>query len=815
MKELLFISLSPDRPVAARLEALHTLREHLRDEEVVHELARRARVEESVEVRRAMLGAIAECPITRLKDRGPWLEALVYFASMEPEADLRRAAIAALGPTGHGEEVIAETLVCDLDETVQVACLGALAQRPALSRAGVERLVAYAARAPVALRGRVVAMLMRLDRADQERGLLALLTPWEPEEVRAAVLGALAALAALSPATAKALVAHARNETSRELRRRAVEILANAARAEPALFPIVLEYVERHPDHAELAEAFRNRLASVPGAAEALREALARARSPRLKIALLDLLGDAAGPAPLMALADPSPWVRDRAVALCAGLARRHPEETARALVEALERETDVVLREGMAGVLGAIGRLPREVEDRVVALASREQDPGVEQALARAALAVAIDDHNRDALVAVYRRVLLEPFFDDRLQRQVLERLKSVAYGSHPELAESLKALMERSGDIAVVDDLHDLLRTLEPDAGPLAGFLLKLFFRFAHHYARDPLHRWVKEFKELAAGDEAVAARIPYVATLTGATWILEGAATKSAFMDAMRAALEGKGGYRADMNLLDEAWKSRALRRADLVALFERLLETPGREGLMQRVMRIMAEGKLVTPAVIDRALAHLRRRKDYEIRRFLEECGPLEPSYRERVFGAFTQEAYDEWCRLDGEAKDGKAPPRTWNDWEYQGWRCAHPDWPVADLAVALGDWEELARRLEAPPAAGAHPRRTLQYLILERRWRYPGSEWTEFCHLPAAAHARFVLAAGRLARATAADPSMAALRDRAVVMVRQEWRFFREKKGGVTPELEAVRGEANAELARLAARFGRDERYGMI
>jgi hypothetical protein len=810
MHEVLKAAIAPERSAAERLKSLAELREFLRDEAVVHELAAAARVEETLEVRRAMLQAMVACDVTRLKDRAPYVDALSYFATAEAEPDLRLIAVAWLGElAAHDpavESVLSETLVCDLHEKVQEACITGLMRCARKSRETVAKILAYGRRAPLSMRSRLLDLVAQLGAADQQSALVALLHPWEPPAIRAQVLDRLASFPSLSTEAAAALVAHVRQEPDRGLRRKAVAILAAASHADPALFSTALELLEEVPDHAELLAAFRDRLASFPDLVGKLQALFGKSGSPRLKIALVDLLGESCGVDLAVAvLRDPNPWVRYRAITLCGALLPRHPVEVMRALAAAIPAESVVTLREAMVRQFLGSGRKEKEIERALVAIAEKETEPAIEEALIGAVLGVAIDDDNRAALLRIYRKVLTEPFFDPRTKAAVLDRLKAYAYRDEPELVECFKSILERTPDIETVDALHEQLRKLEPDLASLAPLFVKLFYRFAHHYARDPLHQWVKDFRDLAPNHEEIRGHLATVVQLTGATWAMDqvdASAAKSVFRPAMLEALSSNSGYRAAQNLLDEAWEKRTLKKSDLLWLFRRLLVTPQQDGLKQQVMKIMTEGKLVNGEIVDACLAHLQRHGDYEVKKFLEEAGPAEPTYRERVVKAFTQEAYSDYGRRREEANDVKEPPRTWNNWEYQGWRLMHPGWAIGELFTDLYAFDEFERALSSPPDPSVPAVKSIHYVVLEAMWRLSGKDWGRFQKITADEFACVIRGAGALMR-----QSTGALRDRAVAVVKAMWRFFLEKKGQVTPELADIGGEASIELLKLNAGFG--------
>ena len=103
--------------------------------------------------------------------------------------------------------------------------------------------------------------------------------------------------------------------------------------------------------------------------------------------------------------------------------------------------------------------------------------------------------------------------------------------------------------------------------------------------------------------------------------------------------------------------------------------------------------MTEAKYVTPEIVDRCFKALRDDPNgmgtFEIKKFLEAHGNLDLGFRAKALKAFNQADYTDFCRI-GTPSDVRALPKNWNDWEYNGWRLAHRDWPMAELCAAHPD-----------------------------------------------------------------------------------------------------------------------------
>jgi hypothetical protein len=807
---LLDLALSSERTAEDRIRSLRALEPLLHDESVVRHLMAAARTEASVEVRSALFAAVTSVDVTRLADRAAFVDTLAYFATLEPESSLRARAIERLGALAEGEAIIAETLVCDLDDAVQLACLEALH----LSRKApetVEAILSYARRAPGWSLPSLLVLLRELERPQAQAAFVLLLTPWTNPPVQMAALNHLAAYPWLEPATATALTEYIGVRPDPPLAQRALDILLAKEDLDPATFERLVERLASPPDlaalfdHERLVTAFRDRLGSRPELAGRLTDLVLTTSSSRLKLRIMAVLAPARMPEVFIALlADANPMVREAAVAWCSEHLAEHTDLLSPALAAAIPNEPLPRLRHAMVAAFLASGRKGSAVERELVAWFEQENDPRIQATLGAVLPTIAVTDENRSAILAAYRTVLTDPVFDDGLKAVVTERLRSFAYRDEPQLVACLQSLLEGATDIERVDELHAQLRRLEPDLDVMVPTLLTLFYRFVHHYPREPLHGWLRDFRDAASRLDHVREQIPYIVRLTGATWILDGAdagarkqALLPAFMDAVR-----QDAFMGPQRLLAEAYQSRTLRRRDLLAIFERIVDWPGQEALLQQVFAIMRDAKLVTPEVVERCLQTLADRPGgyatYEILRFVEHAGPQELGYRERIVGLFTQEAYTRYCLMDGSPRDIRDLPRTWHDWEWQSWRLMHDGWPVASLYFALDPRSEMRALVASPPAAGVPAVTTIQYLVLSH-W------WSKTLELEEDDY----LALGRLMATTAGDPSMRLLRERALCLFSRRWNaWVGARRGKPLPvQLATMAADAYAELCGLHPTYG--------
>ncbi|HTW08040.1 MAG TPA: hypothetical protein VME46_11040, partial [Acidimicrobiales bacterium] len=248
----LALALGGDRSSEERTSSLLALGDYLGDDDAVVAVAAAARGEEDARVRAVLLQLVAKADADQLARLPEALEVVGRISALDPETGVRLLANRVLSRVASAYpgawDIVAENLVYDLDPGVQAACLAALATctRPGPQLA--ERLVAFAAEVPPSLRRPLVDLYRLLPRPALEAGAVALLDPLESEAVRRDVLGALAGLPSLSPATVAALAWYLQAEQLPELRQQAVELLSEGTRATPELLADVLAAVLATPE---------------------------------------------------------------------------------------------------------------------------------------------------------------------------------------------------------------------------------------------------------------------------------------------------------------------------------------------------------------------------------------------------------------------------------------------------------------------------------------------------------------------------------------------------------------------------------------
>jgi len=806
MREILAVVLAEDRDPRERIVALRALGDYLHDEEVVFALVEAARKERTVSVRAAMLDVLLTLDITWLTRRDEYLETVIAFSALEMEPALRAAAVrrlATLAPAdATARAVLAENLVQDLDEEVQRYCLAGLAGCPIKEPLVVDRLLAYARQAPPTLREDLLRVYAQLDCAYFEAGLLALLNPLETAPLRHRILTLLEGLPSLSRTVAEPLLAYLHAEPLPDLRELAVRILANGVQASPDLLEAVLDAVQASPEEAALLQAFWNRLCAMPEAIPKLQALFRTTGSQQVKLYLLQLLDESEVVALFTAaIGDLGPWVRLAAVRWCKRHARQYSGAISQALATRIPVEHITHLRAEMIGVLGAVGRLDAATERAIVRWLPEEVSPEAQQILASILPEVAVTDENRGEILRAYLKVLREPFFDEALKAKVGERLRAFSYQDEPDLIACLVALLERATDLIEVERLYAQLSALQQDFLSLASLVRNLFYRFIGQYPQALLDQWLRSLANASAQRPDIRAEIPYMVRLTGASWILDKAAPdaqKAALLPTLLEAVRHNRTLLDAQCLLDDAYKRRTLRKSDAIALFKELLTYHDQYPLLDSVLRMLQEAKIVTADIVESSLLWLCRfpgaSATYNVQQYLLAMGPLEPSYVERLSLAFSAETYRRFCLLCAGTDRHLTPPRGWD--EYWSPPFGLRDWPIAALYFAQASPEALADKLDTAPIdrAGEDVAQSFAYLILAHLNRRQSLDEP------------LLLAVGRLMRRSSSRPEAETLYDRALNAFDRHWPAFSQTGRGTPLHPELARMAAEAFVALCVRRY---------
>lgn len=837
--------LAPDRPTAQRVELLHSLREELRGEKATLSLLAAAQNEKTLELRRAFFEFAARSDITRISDRAAYIDGFLYFAAIEEETSLRRTALSRLGEWNAQnpviEDVLVESLLCELDTDLQRTCLAGLKDCVRLKPENIQRLLEFLPQSPADLRGKLIKLLVRFDAETAQAALVQLLDPAERNGIRISVLEELANLPRLDASTLEALQTFISNEPDADLQSRAIAILRDSKQIDVEMFQIVFNLFARFPDRTDLIEAVRHRLASFPELIEKLGDLFRSVLSAQARVRIVEMLERVeAVPFFIEALNDPNWQVRRAAIQCCARHHAGHAAEIESAMLGAACVESIVTLREAMAAVFSSRNSRDAAIDRGLLEWMDRETEPRVERVLARSLAAIPPSRDSDGALIRAYQKILLDPAFDEldpersKCRDEIVGQLRNFAFSDSPELAQCLRTLLWRTSSIEEVEELYARLRELEPDVRAHADLILALFFRFVGEYPRAPLDKWVNDFQALAPSNPVIRAQIPYIVKLTGATWLNSSAEAedrKSMVLPGLMEQIRRDNWIEAG-RLLRESWENRSMRKSDMILFFKKLLRKPGEESLMQSALVMMAKGGVTTPDILALGFAYLDEfprggtytymiseflqgknqdstpmRSISEVRVDLEAARKQDPHYLKGVFDAFNQRGLNRYFRLLPEEMEAPPPITNWNEWEYEKWTGKGIEWSIANMFLALKPFDRIGELLAAPLDPAETRGRSIHYLLLLWLWQNPNDG------LPPKVLDALLRGIGTLFRNTVEKRAFALLHDRATLVFRMYWtrQINSQTNRSVAPDFAELAAEVYAELCAISGQFDTDEK----
>ncbi|WP_343668980.1 hypothetical protein [Chitinophaga sp.] len=806
------ILISAERPEHERLEALNSLQPFLETDEAVEKLAAAAREENTLSVRAHMLKLLVNIPTTRLSQREALIDTLSWFACLEPERPLRRLAIEAVSNLAAHldgvQEILADTLVNDLDPVIQQICLEGLSRTVNISADTITKVGDFIALAPASVKPALLYLVTRFPTDTAATLALQFLSPLEGRKTRETAIGFLAGLPAPSATVIEQLSTRFMAETDLYVRRAIIALLSNLREIDTTLFSGIFSALQKAPDQPELLALVRDRLVAHPELQGALTQLFAQTPSAGLKIRVLSLLKHCEIPALLItALHDKNPYVREAAIPyLEKKFVLLEP-----ALAEAIKEEPLPALRSALVTVLLHSGRKSEATLQLLTNLAIAETDHYLKTQLINAVLEVPVTPANKEALLQLFREVLESNWYPDQTRNAVIARLKTFSYSDSPDLKRSLGLLLEQSKDIRELAATYALLKTLEVDFSQLAPAILTSLYRHIAWYPQSPLDEWVQLLGKLAATDTNVRAQLPHIISLTKANWLLSDADKSDqtgAFLPAFRQTMMKKNGMQTFMEaerMLQDAWQNRTIKKAEVIELYKLLLSMPKPGGILHQLLQIMQTGKLVTPELVQISLDYLQNASDkdaqYMVRKYLEGTGFIDPAYREQLNRLFTPENYAQYIKFSMPTLHSKRRYATLNDWEYQGWAALYSQWPIAELLFALEPGDLIEQIFNNIPDSNS-PEATLPYVVLEHLFRQANGKWARSIYGDVQKLQSFLTLLYNNIRQL---PEENTLRDRMVYVFWKKWNDY-ARQASPGPELTAAAAHVYIAVCKVVKRL---------
>lgn len=810
------ILISAERSEHERLEALNSLQPFLETDEAVDKLATAAREENTLSVRTRMLELLVNIPITRISQREALIDTLSWFACLEPERPLRLLVIATLSNLAAHldsvQEILADTLVNDLDPLIQQYCIDGLQRSVNKSADTITKVSEFIALSPAGIKAPLLELIKQFPTDTAATLALQFLSPLEDRSTRESAIAFLASLPAPSATVIEDLAARFMSETDLYVRAAIIKLLSNLREIDTTLFSGIFSAMQKAPDQPELLALIRDRLVAHPELQSSLTQLFAQTPSAGLKIRVLSLLEHCEIPELLIAaLHDKNPYVREAAIPYLEKKFVQHQQLLEPALADAIKQEPLLALRSALVSVILHSGRKSASTLDLITQLAVAETDHYLKTQLINAALEVPVTPENKDALLQLFREVLESNWYPDQIRNAVIERLKTFSYTDSPDLKRSLGLLLEQSKDIRELAATYSLLKTLEVDFSELAPAITTSLYRHIAYYAQSPLDEWVQMLGKLAATDTAVRAQLPHIVSLTKANWLLsdtDKADQTGAFLPAFRQTMMKKNGMQTFMEaerMLQDAWQNRTIKKAEVIELYKLLLSMPKPGGILHQLLQIMQTGKLVTPELVQLSLDYLQNASDkdaqYMVRKYLEGTGFIDPEYRAQLDHLFTAENYAKHIEFNMPTLHSKRRYATLNDWEYQGWGALYSQWPIAELVFALEPGDLIAQ-VFSDLSDTLKPAATLPYLVLEHLFRQSGGKWARATYGNATQLASFLTLLYNNIRQL---PERNELRDRMVYVFWKKWNDY-ARQATPTQELAEAAAQVYIEVCKVVQRL---------
>lgn len=810
------ILISAERSEHERLEALDSLQPFLETDEAVEKLAAAAREENTLSVRARMLELLCAIPVTRLSQRESLIDILSWFACLEPERPLRLLAIETISQLAAHldsvQEILADTLVNDLDPIIQQVCINGLLHTVNKSADTISTVSEFIALAPASVKPALLELIKQFPTDAAATLALQFLSPLEHRNTRLAAIGFLAGLTAPSATVIEHLAARFMSETDLYVRAAIIQLLSNLREIDTTLFSGIFSALQKAPDQPELLALIRDRLVAHPELQTELTQLFAQTPSAGLKIRVLALLEHAEIPDLLIkALNEQNPYVREAAIPYLQKQFVQHQVKLEPALAVAIKQEPLLALRSAFINILLNTGRKSATTLQVVTGLAVTETDHYLKTQLINAVLEVPVTPANKEALLQLFREVLESNWYPDQTRNAVIERLKTFSYSDSPDLKRSLGLLLEQSKDIRELAATYTLLKTLEVDFSQIAPAITTSLYRHIAYYPQSPLDEWVQLLGKLAATDANVRAQLPHIVSLTKANWLLsdtDKSDQTGAFLPAFRQTMMKKNGMQSFMEaerMLQDAWQNRTIRKAEVIELYKLLLSMPKPGGILHQLLQIMQTGKLVTSELVQISLDYLQNASDkdaqYMVRKYLEGTGFIEPEYRAQLNRLFTPENYAQHIKFSMPTLHSKRRYATLNDWEYQGWAALYSQWPIAELLFAL-EPEDLITQVFTNIPDSNSPEATLPYVVLEHLFRQAGGKWARSIYSdPQKLQSFLTLLYNNIQQL----PEGNALRDRMVYLFWKKWNDY-ARQGTPTQELTVAAANVYIEVCKVVKRL---------
>lgn len=734
--ELLLILLNEERNEQDRLESLLKLQDYLDQEDVITSLATLAKKEKSTEIRLALLTIIVKVEITNLKNKEGFLKILFHFSAMEKEEKLRLIAVNRLSDLAFQDNrielLLAENLLHDTSEAVQVVCLSGLQKTGCKNGTTIDKLSLYAHKVTSYTAALFIELLEKLPLEQSERIIVSLLHPLNHVSLKALAIQKLRTYTSLQDATIQHVIAILLEDHSDDnLEQSILNLLGSRAMQDLSIVDTVIGNLQTDPESKDKLLWLLKRLSDAsPNIVDKVKDLYKSTNSFSLKAAILRSLNetDALDMAE-ESLSDLSSYVRYQGLHYCAKNMGKDTQRIVQAMLRSIQNNADINLRRSIAIEISKVGYLDGVSQEMLLAYYSVEENPWVLEQLTKTLFLVPLRDDNKEVLLKAYIKTLHEAFFTEDLKNHVIDQLGGFQINNSsnahtPELVQCLVSLMLQEVNIGNVKKLYDQYNKLESKDDEHIELVLLLFERFVHFYPTEPLNAWANELKHKIAGNKLVGEKADFLAKITGDNTFLtkKGALhTASSLVESIIASIR-KSEYVIANGILQDAYRNRKIKKEEIVLLYKRLLQGFDKTGLIYNVLEILREQHLMTAEIVEISLDFINSYPNQyltaDLQYLLGSMGKNMPDYAQHLESRMTPQNYASFSS------------RTYNfhnnyDLQWNStWRNIYANWTIGKLWSDLYPKISLLKFFNTQSGFGSMENQNLDYYILRELSRIP-------------------------------------------------------------------------------------------
>jgi len=323
------------------------------------------------------------------------------------------------------------------------------------------------------------------------------------------------------------------------------------------------------------------------------------------------------------------------------------------------------------------------------------ETDRFLLREIAVISLALPFDQTNQaeQVLLRGWSRLLKMPDLTAELRTKLVAKLQQFDYQSLPELEVALQITLMQIRSFKELQTFYPCLIKMIKDPTFLLPQLLVLLERFIGKYPMSPLPEMLRIINDLGRQLPEIATEIPYLANITGESWMLTqlGESTQKSELYPNILRLIDTCHFSEAVHLIREGFENETLRKSEVIKLYQKSLLHPAMYEITQVLIPIMRQVNLINEEILESSLKFLttfsadtavNRTSNYLVLEYLVDLGGQLPDFEPRYLSYLNEETFLAFVRQsDTPAKDTEVarPPVSWAD--SRRWQIAYPRWSL--------------------------------------------------------------------------------------------------------------------------------------